>query len=133
MTDRLAPATLTLLRRAEREAASARADSVEPEHLLIAALDRSSAAARVRDVVAPKPPALPLSSGAKDGLTGALREAIVQGHRQIQPNDVLLALAEDGGVRELLDRAGVSLKALVLEARAQTLKRMLSTSPSSTA
>ena len=69
MLDRLAPATLALLRRAEREAASARVDNVEPEHLLIAALDRSSAAARVRDVVAPKPPALRLSSGAKAVLT----------------------------------------------------------------
>jgi ATP-dependent Clp protease ATP-binding subunit ClpA len=131
--ERLAPATRTLLRRAQREAAALHADSVGSEHLLIAALERSSAAAHVRDVIAPSNANLPLSAEAKEVLALSLGEALAQGHRQIQPRDVLLALAEHGGVDELLVRAGISLEGLVLETRAHTLKRMLSASPPATA
>lgn len=133
MIERLAPATRTLLRRAQREAASLAAESVRPEHLLIAALERSSAAAHVRDLMSPVTPTVPLSPEAKEVLALSLREALAHGHRRIQPTDVLLALAEHGGVEDLVEQAGLSLNALVLEMRAQTLKRMLSTSPSSTA
>lgn len=100
---------------AQEEAVALHHDYIGAQHLLLGVMqaDPGLAAVPVETIrglldrgTGESPRQLPFSSVAKRALEGALRESLALGHRQINSAHILLALATERAVRDLLDRAG---------------------------
>lgn len=100
---------------AQEEARDLRHDYIGAQHLLLGVMraDPELAAvdpAEIRALLEPgegdSPDQMPFSAVAKRGLEQALREAMALGHRRISPAHILLALAAERAVRDLLGQAG---------------------------
>lgn len=99
---------------AQEEARELRHDYIGAQHLLLGVVraDPELAAVpaqQIRSLLEPgdadSPGQMPFSAVAKRSLEQALREAMALGHRQISAAHILLALASERAVRDLLSRA----------------------------
>jgi ATP-dependent Clp protease ATP-binding subunit ClpC len=151
----LTPGSESLVAAAEREARTLRHDHIGTEHLLLGILGRSDevgaqalaalgvtlgeARAQVMRIVGlpdgPSPPDLPLTPPARDGLAGALREAIELGETSPGSEHVLLALLRerDGVAVRVLLGAGVDPRRLREEVRTRAHANAAARAPASPA
>lgn len=115
MFERFDPQARQAVVLAQEEARDLRHDYIGAQHLLLGVMraDEELAAVppdTIRGLLEPgdadSPEQMPFSAVAKRALEQALREAIALGHRQISAAHILLSLASERAVRDLLARAG---------------------------